>query len=343
MRIATIGTPCDVPGEIVRFSSGVTLLNTGSIDRTSLSNPVTGTEAPTQTGDNMLSLHELFCAYRTRRLRFSSLSTIRQFEVSIGNFYEYLGTRPRLSHLTNDLVLSVMDWMVQRERSPATANKFRSNILALWRFAADEGHVNRRPDVDKVPEPDEIPIIWNEIQLRLIHDTLQVLPGSFCGSPARCWWLALHGVLWDTGERVGAVLQARCEHLDLKNRTILFKGKTRKWKKRDRLHILHQRTCDFLSKIHGTELIFNAKYHTVLMRYKAILESVGLPNGRKNLFQCLRKTTGNFYEREGGNATELFDHSSRKITTQYYLHPTILPMKGPALMKYRPDEPDRAA
>lgn len=101
----------------------------------------------------MLSLHDVFLSYRSRRLRFASPSTVNQFEVSIGNFAEFLGARPRLSHLTNDLVSDVMAWMIANGRSPATANKFRSNVLALWRFAADQGKVKTRPDVERAPEP----------------------------------------------------------------------------------------------------------------------------------------------------------------------------------------------
>lgn len=285
----------------------------------------------------MLDLYALFRSYRSRRLRFASPSTINQFTVSIGNFFSYLGKRPTVMHLRSETVLSAMEWKLNAGCAPATVNKFRANILALWRFALEENLTRARPDVQKVDEPDEIPVIWSASQLRALYDTLQTIPGTYAGAPARAFWLALHGVLWDTGERIGAVLQTRTSDVDLVQRIIVFRGATRKHKKRDRMHPLHPTTCDFLRQIMNGDRVFPVRYHALRLSYRRILVAAGMPRDRKHLFQCMRRTTGSFFEAAGGNATELLDHSSRSITVRYYLNPSLQPMTGPALMQFRPD------
>lgn len=278
--------------------------------------------------------------YRKQFLSRSSPQTLHQYFISIENFRQYLKHRPTLKDLTNENVRGCIDWMVSRERSESTANKCRANLLALWRFAAREGQVKKWPSVQKLIEPDRIPTAWSADQLHRLFSAIGQAPGEIEGIPARLWWLSLHSVLWDTGERIGAVLKTTPGDLDLDGATVIFRAKNRKFHKRDRCHPLHSHTVSLLRSIEkpSRSLVWptGCCYATLLKRYKAILRAASLPTDRKHMLHCMRRSTASFYEAAGGNATDLLDHSSRDITKRYYLDTRVLPMQGPAMMEFRP-------
>jgi len=285
-------------------------------------------------------LTQTFQNYRKTHLKSASSHTVRQFEVTIQNFYDFLEKRPTIRDLTSDNVQDAMHWMISRGRSIPTANKLRANLLALWRFEAREGRLKKWPNVPKLIEPDRIPTAWSADQLHQLFSAIGQAPGTICGIPARLWWLSLHSVLWDTGERIGAVLSSTWGDVDIHGGTVIFRAQHRKFKKRDRCHPLHAHTLALLRSIEfpSRNLVCpsDCHYSTLLKRYKGILRVSGLPFDRKHMLHCMRRSTASFYEAAGGNATDLLDHSSRDITKKFYLDTRVLPMTGPAMMEFRP-------
>jgi site-specific recombinase XerD len=97
-------------------------------------------------------LDEYFEArYRPRQLYRAARSTIRAFHVAFEQFAAFLGRRPVLSDLSDQVVAEFALWRIACGRSAATATRLAAAICALWRFAANEGLLNFWPAVVKVP------------------------------------------------------------------------------------------------------------------------------------------------------------------------------------------------
>lgn len=260
--------------------------------------------------------------YRIRKLRGKSNETSRLYRISVSNFSRFLGRPARLADLTNDNVSAHMQWMLDRGREKATANKDRSQLLALWRFATRCGLLTTFPDVAPEVEPVRVPTAWLQSDISKLLLAVDAMPGSVGDVPASLWWRTLIEVCLDTGERIGAVIQAKRDWLQ--GDWLLFPAEARKGGKRDRMYKLSQSTVERLAELRqhtGAELFPWPYCHNYLWkRFKAILEQAGLPAGRRDKFHRLRRTTASVVYAAGMDAQDVLDHQNKR-TTQRYLDP----------------------
>lgn len=272
------------------------------------------------------TLAEAFAAYCRHVLIDASPATLNQFRVSLKHAQRALGKPVTLDDLTDDLVLAVIQGLRAKGRSPATANKCRSNLLAIWRWLCRKGHKAIWPDVAKLKEPRRIPVAWTREELGKLWQAISRQTGTIAGIPAASWWLALHSVCWDTGERIGAILALTWD--DVSGDSLLFRAETRKGKTDDRAHRLHSSTAELLDRIRKPHRLpvfpWDRSRDLLWDRYAKILRTAGLPSDRRHKFHAMRRTVASFYEAAGGNATELLGHSTRDVTRTHYLDPRVV-------------------
>ena len=287
------------------------------------------------------TLESAFELYRMHKLRRASSGTINQFNVSLVNFQSFLGRPATIDDLTDKTIADIMHWFLDRGRAEGTANKFRSNMLAIWRFLARKRIVEHWPDVEKFIEPERIPTAWSQSELHKLWDACSRQTGRICGILAADWWLSLHMILWDTGERIGSVVQTLWDDVDLEKGYITFIAETRKGKRRDRLHKLHPQTVAMLASRGGRgagQLLFpwSLSYREIWHHYKLLLISADLPSGRASKFHRMRKSTASHFQAGGGDASVLMDHASPETTRRHYLDPRIVPQKEATDVLFRP-------
>lgn len=273
-----------------------------------------------------MTLLELFEKYARKRLRGKSENTLRLYRHTIRNFGKTLGREPTINDLDGDTVEEHLWRVVKRGRSPATANKDRSQIIALWRWAAEQGLVKTFPSVQAIPEPEQVPLGWMpwEVEALLVSAAREtVAVGEVRGS---IWWQAMLRVILDTGERIGAVRQL--PRTALQSGYLLIAADTRKGKTRDKLHQLERDTVEAIERLLGKHTepnLFPWPYCETYLynRFNAILDRAGLPTDRKSKFHRIRKTVASAVARAGGDPTKAMDHASPK-TTRKYLDPRIV-------------------
>lgn len=308
------------------------------------------TEAPNPPAPNTLA--ELLSLYKAKHMRQAAESTIRQYIITIGNVEKFLKRPATLDDLSDDLTQDLLAWFVSRGRTARGANKIRSNLHTLWSFACKNGWLSRWPDSKPLVEPKRIPTAWSPEQLRALHEAVSCLPGTILGIPRNLWWTTLHAVIWDTAERIGAVMQLTWDTVDLDKRRVTFLAETRKNKREDLQHQLHPDTVALLKRLKATGYarVFPWNRHPLHLwaAYKRILRKAGLPHDRKHSFHCMRKSSASYFEAAGGNATGLLGHSSRDVTTKHYLDraitegdkispPDVLPRMGEAVVPEKTD------
>ncbi len=284
--------------------------------------------------------------YKPLKLRGGSSLTTDQYKIQIGHFSKFLGHEATLADLDDLTVSAFLDDRAEKT-SRANSNKARNHILALWRFAARKGVVTWWPDVDKLSEPDRVPQAWTEEQIGCLFQACAAAPGKYDAMKASDFWLAFHWLLWNTGERKGAVLSIETANVNLETGMLVIPAETRKGGKKSMVHSLWPETIAALRPIvtRGKTLIFESSYHrsNFYFRYRTLLKSAGLPVGRFCGPHRMRKSFASHLEAKGGNATDALGHDDRSTTIKHYIDPTIVKRDNPADRLPKPKLPPEAA
>lgn len=279
--------------------------------------------------------------YEPLRLAGKSSNTKRLYANTLNNFDRYLGREAKLLDLNDDTVAAYLGWIVGRGRAVPTANKERSQLVALASYAFRKHAIAEMLDVLPLTEPSRIPKAWTRGELQKLFAACRRLDGTLCDVPASRWWYALHSVLWWTGERIGAVMRLRWDAVDFESGWLVVPAELRKGKRRDKGFLLPAESVKALRAITNPvrTLIFPWPFNPthIYFRYKKLLEAAGLPTDRKSKFHRMRKSTASHFEAAGGNATKLLDHTSRRVT-ENYLDPRIVGGQNTSDFLFKPDE-----
>jgi len=276
-----------------------------------------------------MNLQDLFDRmYRPLRLRGRSINTTRLYGCTIRAFAKWLGYTPTTDDLT-DLTLSQYLDHRAAHRSPYTAEKERSQLCSLWRFAADRGIVTTRPEVPPAPLPDRVPRAWTLGELGAIYRAAAATRGAVGSVPAGVWYSALVSVLWETAERIGAVME--CLPDDFDGSHLHVRAEYRKGGKRDRVYRLSSRTCGLVTQARGANRLLEWPLSRTLLwaKYADVVARAGLGRGRHLSFHALRRSAASHYAARGGDPVQLLDHSSPRITHRWYLDRRMTD-RGPA-------------
>lgn len=267
-----------------------------------------------------MKLTDLLAQYARKRLRGASENTLRLYRHTISSFGRSVGHDPTLDDLTDDVIEDHMWKIVERGCSPASANKDRSQLICLWRWAAEKRLIDRWPDVQSMKEPEIAPLGWmpDEIDSLLrAADRCTFMVGEI---PGRIWFGALVRVCLDTGERIGAI--RGLGRTALQGHYLHVPAQVRKGKTRDRLYPLNPDTVLAVNRLvmgHGEKDLFPFPYsHTYFYRlYDRILDAAGLPTDRRSKTHRIRRTVASVVARAGGDPTAALDHASPKTTKRY--------------------------
>jgi integrase len=278
-------------------------------------------------------------------LRSRSERTKNLYNTTINTFERFLGRTAELSDLTDDTVGKFLYWFRQQGRAPASVNKERSNLLAIWRFACRKGYIQLWPDVQPEVDPERVPQAWTESEIRRLFLSIRREPGWIAGIRAADWWHALHLLAWDTGERITAIVSLRWCWVSLADATVLIPAEVRKGKRKDRLYRLSPDTVAALNAIRlpQRDLVLPWPLNRTYLwrRYEPILKRAGLPCDRRSKFHRMRRSVASHYEAAGGDATEFLGHSARKVT-RAYLDPRIVGDRQASDVLFRPPSPRSA-
>ena len=278
-------------------------------------------------------------SYFLVKLRIRADRTQLQYHFAITNLGDFVGHDPTTDDLSDDNVAGMMGLLLRHGLSATTVNERRGRINALWTWCAKRGIVKTFPTVQPIPEPERTPIAWNRDELAVILRECDVEGGRIAGIPARLWWSSLHLAMWDSSERIGALLAVKWSMLH--DDFLIIPAEVRKGGRRDRAYQLHANTLAMLSLITvpHRELVWpwDRSYQRLWGRYKLILKRAGLPADRNSMFHRMRRSVASHYEAAGGNATELLGHSDRRTTIAGYLDPTIVPQAQAIDRLFRPN------
>lgn len=257
--------------------------------------------------------------------RIRSAETRRQYAFALADFAAALGRPARTGDLTDGNVSRLLSHLRTRGLAAKTCNERAGRILAIWRWLYHQRQIDVWPLPQSLAVPRRVPLAWTRAELDALLTACRGQRGAIAGVRAALWWSSLHLVLWDSGERISALLACRWDYLSGEHLSI--PAECRKGQTEDRVYRLSQPSLDLLGIIRFPQRpqIWPWPYHPLYLwqRYRALRRAAGLPTDRRSSFHRMRRSVASHFEAAGGNATELLGHSDRKLTRSSYIDPRI--------------------
>ena len=278
-----------------------------------------------------MTLKEFFkTTYRPLKLRGRSANTARLYDNLFTQFDRWLtsegiATEGRIEHL-DELILARYLEHRAATRSPYTAEKERSQLLAIARLAWDR----RVPGLALMPTcppgvlPDRVPTSWTVAEVQKLFAAAGEAHGLVGTIPAGEWFQAAILLAYETGERIGALMAT--PSADYRKPTLMVQPTARKGGRRGRLYHLSPPLCDRLDKIVSrgyTHLLpwLQGPTH-VYHRLKVILRAAGL-DGKGVAFHQIRRTAISQIAAAGGDPVAFAGHANPAVTKRWYLDPRM--------------------
>jgi integrase len=277
------------------------------------------------------TLEQLFQQhYLPERPQIGCARTVDLYGKCFHVFGLFLGHPATLADCTDVVLGRYLRWLVEvRGVKPQTANMYGKRIKAIWNWAARKHLVNQFPTIGNLPVAERDPVSWTEEELRALLKACGKQSGKIGSLRASDFWTAFHLVLWDGGERTGAMLAIQWSWIDFKRGYLTVPAEFRKGRIKPATYHLKPPTIAALKRIRGPEreAVFEWPFcvGTFQNKYRKLIESAGLRYvKRQTTPQQMRRTFASHLEAAGGNATKALKHSDRRCTEKSYLDPKIV-------------------
>ena len=277
--------------------------------------------------------------YKPQRLINCNPETSRQYRFMLTLFERHLEYEPTIGDLTEAVVCGFLN-TYSEGRSPATVNKARNHLLAIWNFLAKKQMVETFPDIRPIKCFQRTPVAWDTHQVELLLNSAAALPGEVVPGISRSqFFTTLLLLAYDTGLRRGALMGLRRADVDLRRGFVLARAETQK-QKADQTLTIHRQTISAIADMWepDREMLFPFPYHVGTLYYwiTKINRLAGLPHSSRDKLHRMRRTTASYVKAGGGDPTQQLGHSSPAIT-ELYLDPIICGTNDAASLLPRPD------
>lgn len=243
-------------------------------------------------------------------------ASIEQLRYTVDHFTRHLGRAATLADLEK---LSVLGFLGARLKTvaPATVNKDRRALLALWRCAAEAELVAWPVRIQRAKCEQAVPHTFS-------HGEMTRLVAATARMPEHTFWRALILALFDTGARVSAMLAVRIADIDFASSTISLRPEHSKTRQGQRVSFAPDTASALTAQICGLpaeSLVFPWPHHRrrlfIYFRKLCGLAAVPLPRGKA--FHSLRRTHCTAVAKEFGLdiASRDLAHSSIEVTRRY--------------------------
>lgn len=283
--------------------------------------------------------HVCRALYFPSRFRIRSDLTRRQYLFAYRELAEMLSRDPVLDDLEDETFIALVRWMEAKKLAPKTINERVGRLKTLANWCWRKGMIRFGPTVERVPEPIRIPRAWSKDQLKALFAAARQMPGRVGPFLASAWWFAFLGCAWWTGERTAALLKLRWQWLE--GRVLYVPGEVRKGGRKDAAYTLPVECLTLLASLSSASpLIFpwparqgqgrrkasteDGCIGTFYNHYDDLLRTAGLPTGRYNKVQKVRRSHATWKEIMGGSATRSLMHDDPATTRRYYIDSGML-------------------
>ena len=249
---------------------------------------------------------------------------------TIDKFAEFLGREPMVADLEDVAVSKFLRWRATnpcrgRVVSPHTVAKDRSQLLAIWTWACKKKlHAGEWPGLPRQKRVKRAPTAYTVDEMSRLVKAARQRRTMMSGLPSAWWWSTLLQSAWQTGERIGALLNLRWREVDTASHRLLFLAETRKGRERDLVSPITAELAAELDAHRGPPdaLVWPRTGHP-LSHYasmRLLCKRAGVPS---RAFHAIRKASASYVAAGGGDATAHLGHADPAMTRGHYLDPRI--------------------
>lgn len=281
---------------------------------------------------DVMTLKELFERYGD--LRNLDRKTMALYDMLLERLRAFLGHEPTTADL-DDLTISrylrqrANDTRAGKPIRPATIQKDKVMIAAVWNLAARKRWVAEFPELPRIRVAKSIPTgrAYTAEDVAALIRRARHRQGRTGGVPSAWWWSSLIYMAYCSGERVSALLALRWGQVDTARRRVLFLGATRKGQTRDIERDFTADLAEILEARRGRpdDLVWPWDRHlgSLWSSLKLLCE---LAHVKYRGFHGFRRTRASYAALAGGTAaaTKVLDHGDPKLQERY-VDPTICP------------------
>ena len=231
--------------------------------------------------------------FRPERLNDRSPRTITLYEYSLRKFAKSLNRPPMVEDLNSKTVWFHLSALLESGLSMSTIEIERSRLCTIWKHARKRGVTNLPPSVEQLDVIATGSEPFTETELERIKRSCREFEGNVGGFFAGYWWHAMFLVVMDTGEHLGAILQAQWR--DLKRGRLFIPVQNRKTNESERFELDAKtlRAVERLRREPG-DVIFPwpSTRDYIYHRFNRICVLAGIDTSEGDLFGRLRASAG---------------------------------------------------
>ena len=256
-----------------------------------------------------ITLRQYLDQYRRSRLDLKDASA-EQLSVAVNLLDNWQGSPVQLSALSTDLLSDWLHHLKQSGRSPRTINGRRASIITLWKHAAKKklAPAFDPDDVPRIKTPRRLPTSWS------VDDMRKMLPHI-----EDSWLKTFISFIYETGCRLSSATLLTWSDWDSERRIMTLPSETSKTGIEQRVKV-SKTTADSIDLLKPLIAVKSSKIfpcqrdkRPMWRRLRKALKAAGLPHGRRDLFQKIRRT----------NATQAAVHGSPEIAQRQLGHTTL--------------------
>lgn len=264
--------------------------------------------------------------------------SVELYEMLIARLSRFLGREATVADL-DDLVISrYLRWRAEtpgwkgRVPSPASVQKDRVMLAAIWTYAARKRLAAEFPELPRIKVPKRIPTgrAYTADDVAALIRTAKRRKGKTGGLPSSWWWQTLLYCIYCTGERFEAATSLRWGDVDLAGCRVIYRGETRKGATRDIERQITPQLAKMLAEHQGPDnaLVWpwDRRSRSQWASLKVLCRSAKV---KYRGFHGLRRTAASYAALAGGRAaaTQLLDHSDPNLQ-RVYVDPAICPTES---------------
>lgn len=274
---------------------------------------------------------------RVAPLKNLSDRSVVMYESTLDRLRDFLGREPTLDDLDDLTAARFLRWrgstVHDKKRgliSPASLAKDSAHLRTLWNFAArkrmkrSDGELLEFPDYARPRVPKPRPVAYTVEELQALIEAARHRKGLVGDVPAPWYWICKIRAMFETGERIGAIMQLRWGEVDLERRTLTFLAATRKGHRETITRAISADLAQMmaLQKRPADRLVWPWLEHRKMLScygsLKTLCRLAGVPY---HPFHSIRKSTASYLKKAGKSAKAQLGHASEEMAeTHYYDH-----------------------
>jgi integrase len=263
--------------------------------------------------------------------------SVRMYESTLDRFRDFLGHEPTVDDLDDLIAAKFLRWRgttVHSQRrgliSPASLAKDSAHLRSIWtwlakkRWKKSDGELLEFPDYARPRVPKPRPVAYTVEELQALIEAARHRKGLVGDVPAPWYWITKIRAMFETGERIGAVMQLRWGEVDLERRTLTFLAATRKGHRETITRAISADLAEMmaLQKRPADRLVWPwLENRKMLSCYASLKVLCRLANVPYHPFHSIRKSTASYLKKAGKSAKAQLGHASEEMAeTHYYDH-----------------------